>query len=197
MIRNIALWVSLSMLFACTQKQELEMTLNTSANVLKTGDTLSFYTYHAQGDVTYSLTPNIGALVTNQYYVAPLTLLKDSTWVTLYAQTATQTASSKILLVKAQATDTVISFTQTIQPLLVANCNFSGCHGNGSRAGRVELNTYDSVVKYVEPYQPSQSLLYTSLIKTDPLRRMPPAGPLHAYKIDWVRKWIEQGAVNN
>ncbi len=197
MIKNILLIFSLSILIACTSSQDEEMSLQTSTHVLKTGDTLSFYTYHAKGDVSYRVAPNLGSLVSAQNYKAPLTLLTDSTWVTLYAQTATQTASSNILLVKAQATDTVISFTQTIQPLLVANCNFTGCHGNGSRAGRVELSTYDSVVKYVVPYQPSQSLLYTSLIKSDPLRRMPPAGPLHTYKINWVSKWIEQGAVNN
>ena len=197
MIKNILFLFSFSLLLACTAVEDAEMSLQTSTQVLKTGDSLSFYTYHAQGDVTYGLMPNIGTLITTKYYVAPSTLLKDSTWVTLYAKTSTQTTSSKILLVKSQPTDSVISFAQIIQPLMVANCNFNGCHGNGSRAGNVELSSFDSAVKYVIPYQPNQSLLYTSLIKSDPLRRMPPAGPLHAYKINWVSKWIEQGANNN
>ena len=191
-------WVALMFtVSACTTPGEFSMELNTSTNVAKTSDTVSFYVSHADGDITFTISPNTGLIASNNIYIAPATILNDSTWVTLYAQTATQTASRKILLVKAQATDTVISFAKTIQPLLVANCNFSGCHGNGSSAGRVELSQYDSVVKFVVPYQPGKSLLYASLIKTDPLRRMPPAGPLHPYKINWVSKWIEQGANNN
>lgn len=90
-----------------------------------------------------------------------------------------------------------VSFSQTILPLFVSNCNFSGCHGNGSRGGRVELGSYDSVMNAVIPFAALTSKAYYAMIKTDPLRVMPPAGKLHQHKIDAVKHWIDQGALNN
>jgi hypothetical protein len=189
--------MSVMLVFSCTKKQSEEMVLVSSAYVLKTGDSLQLHVVNAPEAIQFTVAPALGSVTSIGKYYAPQTLYADSTWITLRAQSGSQTDYVNVLLVKSTAADTLISFNQTIMPLLVANCNFSGCHGNGSRAGKVDLTSYDSVMKQVVVFQPNYSLLYTSLIKTDELRRMPPAGPLQPYKLTWVRNWIEQGAHQN
>lgn len=171
--------------------------VNPNQVYLKTGDSIQFTITNATANTVIKLQPNIGDLKPGNWYVAPSSMLNDSTQITLAITDDIRQVNATITLIKSDVTDTLISFSKTILPLMVANCNFQFCHGNGSRAGKVELSTYDSVMKIVSVYQPTQSLLYTSLLKPDPLRRMPPAGPLHAYKINYIKKWIEQGALNN
>ena len=164
---------------------------------LKTDDSIQFSITNATGITVIKLQPNIGDLEAGNWYVAPSSILTDSIQISLDITDGARQTSAIITLVQSDVNDTVISFNNTILPLMIANCNFKFCHGNGSNAGKVELSAYDSVVKVVNMYQPKTSLLFTSLFKQDPLRRMPPAGPLHAYKIDYIKKWIEQGALNN
>jgi hypothetical protein len=164
---------------------------------LKTGDSIKFTITNATANTVIKLQPNIGDFKSGNWYVAPSSILNDSTQITLAITDDKRQVNASITLLKSDVNDTIISFSKTILPLMVANCNFQFCHGNGSRAGKVELSTYDSVMKIVSVYQPTKSLLYTSLLKPDPLRRMPPAGPLHAYKINYIKKWVEQGALNN
>lgn len=147
--------------------------------------------------VAVSFSPDIGTLNEAGYYIAPSSLLHDSLRVTFTAQSGNHVRTASTTVLKSDRNDTVISFGHTIMPLLQANCNFSGCHGNGSKAGNVDLSDFTSVIRHVVPHKPAQSLLYLSLIKPDPSRRMPPAGALHAYRIAYVRKWIEQGALNH
>lgn len=145
---------------------------------------------------SFYLEPNIGVLRNDYVYFSPSSIARDSTLVMIKLIENNQIAAS-ILLVKQDANDTLVSFQRVMMPLFISNCNFQGCHGNGSRAGRVSLINYDSTIRHVVTYQPERSLLYQSLIKTDPLRRMPPAGPLNGNRIAWVKKWIEQGCLNN
>lgn len=165
--------------------------------IIRTGDSILFTITNATINSVIKLQPNIGEFKSGNWYVAPSSIVTDSTQINIKVTDDTRQANATITLLKSDVSDTLISFSKTILPLMVANCNFQFCHGNGSRAGKVELSTYDSVMKIVGVYQPTQSLLYTSLLKPDPLRRMPPAGPLHAYKINYIKKWIEQGALNN
>jgi len=164
---------------------------------LKTDDSIQFSITNATAITVIKLQPNIGDLEAGNWYVAPSSILTDSIQISLDITDGARQTSAIITLVQSDVNDTVISFNNTILPLMIANCNFKFCHGNGSNAGKVELSAYDSVVKVVNMYQPKTSLLFTSLLKQDPLLRMPPAGPLHAYKIDYIKKWIEQGALNN
>lgn len=164
---------------------------------LKTGDSIQFTITNATINTVISLQPNIGEFKSGNWYVAPSSIATDSTQINIKVTDDVRQATSIITLVKSDVNDTIISFNKTVLPLMVANCNFQFCHGNGSRAGKVELSSYDSVMKSVMAFKPNNSLLYTSLLKPDPLRRMPPAGPLHAYKINYIKKWIEQGALNN
>jgi Planctomycete cytochrome C len=116
---------------------------------------------------------------------------------TIKATYQKQQSTVQLKITKKAFQQPVVSYAQTIKPLLANNCNFSGCHANGSRGGKVELSVYDSVKTSVFPFNADASKLYFSLIKTDPLRVMPPAGKLHADKIQSVWLWIEQGALNN
>lgn len=145
--------------------------------------------------VSWNIEPEVGIITSQNFYKAPSSLLHDSAKVLVKADNGSETATCSVTIVKQDVNDTAISFSKTILPLMEGNCNFKGCHGNGSKAGKVELSNYANTMKTVYPYQPGKSLLYISLIKSDPLRRMPPAGALHQYRIDYFRKWIEQGAV--
>ena len=164
---------------------------------LKTDDSVQIFITNATENIVIKFQPNIGCINEGNWYLAPSSILTDSMQITLDITDGAQQTNAIITLVQSDVNDTVISFNNTILPLMIANCNFKFCHGNGSNAGKVELSAYDSVVKVVNMYQPKTSLLFTSLLKQDPLSRMPPAGPLHAYKIDYIKKWIEQGALNN
>lgn len=193
----IVSWMlSLGMFAACQSSEKPYLKLEFSTTQLKTSDTVRFKVLGAVGTPTIVLSPNAGQISGN-FYIAPSTIQNDLFFVVAKVYTPTQLNETVLMIKKADSTDTPISFSETIVPLLQSNCNFSGCHGNGSMAGGVKLTDYTSVKKTVVPYQPQQGILWNSLLKTDPLRRMPPAGPLHAYQVEWIRKWIEQGAHNN
>ncbi len=201
---NILIWISL-VAFAVSCKhsvdEEAEKDLSTtfSATTCYEQDTIHIQVFLGneiyKGNVVWN---NINvSKVNNEYiFIAPA-IYTDSSALLLTAQVTEQTYSQTILVTKRAFQHTPVSYQATVQPLLTSNCNFSGCHANGSRAGKVELSVYDSVMKSVVPYNAAASLLYASLIKTDPLRIMPPAGKLHDYKIEEVRLWIEQGAKSN
>jgi hypothetical protein len=170
------------------------LSINPASVMLHTGDSV-LLEVKPGNNASWKIEPEIGEITSGNYYKAPSSILNDSVKVLLKASNGTETASSTVTVIKKDINDTAISFSRTILPLMEGNCNFKGCHGNGSKAGKVELNNYTNTMKTVYPYQPGKSLLYISLVKADPLRRMPPAGALHQYRIDYFKKWIEQGAI--
>lgn len=93
----------------------------------------------------------------------------------------------------------VISFSSQVQPLLSANCNFSGCHGANPQ-GPGSFQTYDQVMGSIKAGNAHGSKLYQSITRRGFVEeRMPPSGyqevsPENAKLIYW---WIEQGAKNN
>jgi hypothetical protein len=186
------------LMWACKDKDEntTQFRLNIP-EVVHIGDSIKIGVVNNNASVRFSLMPNAGFVSDGMYYVAPPTLAADSLVVALMATSANEMASQNIRVIRGDRPDSTLSYKEVIEPLLSANCNFSGCHGNGSRAGGVNLENYTSTLSWVDAYRPLNSLLYLSLIKHDPLRRMPPAGPLHSYKIKQVSIWIEQGALQN
>ena len=144
-----------------------------------------------------SWTTTLGTINNEGKWIAPTHIELDTIRCTIAAFYKKKQGRVLIKVTKKAFQQPTISYAQTIQPLLTNNCNFSGCHANGSRGGKVELSVYDSVKKSVLPFNANASKLYFSLIKTDPLRVMPPAGKLHPNKIQSVWLWIEQGAQNN
>lgn len=92
-------------------------------------------------------------------------------------------------------------FQNEILPILIANCNYSGCHNEPYGADGVILSNYTQVMQSgeVRSGRPSESDLYEVLIETRDDKRMPPPPypRLSSEQIAKVRKWIEQGALNN
>jgi hypothetical protein len=108
-----------------------------------------------------------------------------------------------------------VSFSKDIKPILVANC--LTCHdgsGEGSSTSGFSVKTYDSIMngtKYgpvVVPGSSESSTLYRMVAhKVDEKIQMPPhhdgalaAGrgePLTERQIEYIEKWIDQGAKNN
>lgn len=177
--------------------QPISLELNTLTTRVYTGDTVMLF---LKGNINNdAVTWNIPAEQRNDSFIWVVQrITTDSIVQPVSATLKSQSISRLFSIINRAYRDSVVSFSRTVLPLMQANCNFSGCHGSGSRAGRVSLHNYDSILFYsVIPYEAASSKLYYSLIKTDPLRVMPPAGKLHAYKIESVRLWIEQGAKQN
>jgi len=96
--------------------------------------------------------------------------------------------------------DTVY-FQNQVLPLLISQCAKSGCHDAQTHKEGVKLIDYQSVINTgkVKPFQPSSSKMYTMLNLSNPEDRMPPApnSPLTTDQKNLIKKWIEQGALNN
>lgn len=90
-----------------------------------------------------------------------------------------------------------VSFQNDIQPILSQNC--ASCH-NGSVAPDLRSGTsYTALTAnnaYVIPSDADNSILHKALIgQGAPL--MPPSGALSQAKINLVKQWINEGALNN
>lgn len=96
--------------------------------------------------------------------------------------------------------DTVY-FQNDILPLIVGNCGISGCHDAATAQDGVILDNYANIIQTgdVKPGNPGNSELYENIVETDPDKIMPPPpnSPLTAAEIALIKKWIEQGALNN
>jgi hypothetical protein len=94
-----------------------------------------------------------------------------------------------------------ISFNSDIQPLFNASC--INCHGS---QGNLSVRNYSSLMDgrsnngpVVIPENGDESLIIKKLRGTASGDRMPsePASPWSDFKIMLIKKWIDQGALNN
>ena len=94
-----------------------------------------------------------------------------------------------------------VSFAKDIQPMLNASC--INCHGNNNK---LSVRTYANLMKgtsnngpVVIPKNGAGSLITKKLQGTASGDRMPPepASKWSDSKIELVKKWIDQGALNN
>jgi hypothetical protein len=96
-----------------------------------------------------------------------------------------------------------VKFSTTVQGILSANCNFSGCHGDSGGGGHEEesfsLVGYDNVIENgkVKAGDAHSSDLYKVISGHG--KKMPPdpRSPLADDDIKRIYVWIEQGAKNN
>jgi Cytochrome C oxidase, cbb3-type, subunit III len=94
--------------------------------------------------------------------------------------------------------DTVY-FQNQILPLMVSQCAQTNCHDVISAEDGIITTDYAHIRDEVKPYFPTQSKLYKAIIDTDLDDRMPPP-PAAGWTVDQknlLKKWIEQGALNN
>ncbi|MCB9637955.1 MAG: hypothetical protein H6727_03510 [Myxococcales bacterium] len=115
----------------------------------------------------------------------------------------------------AECSDTNVSFSKCVQPILVSNCSGSGCHGaEGFQLIQLEKDTHQSIVggtdgvssgqnfpmKQIAPGDPDNSYLYLKISQEKPKvgARMPlDRAPLYANQLEAIRTWIAEGAKNN
>ena len=92
-----------------------------------------------------------------------------------------------------------ITYSNDVQTIISAHCNFNGCHG-ANPVDKGALLTYEDVSKFVKYGDAHGSKLYQVITRRGSVEeRMPPNGYLdvsseNAKLIYW---WIEQGARNN
>lgn len=94
-----------------------------------------------------------------------------------------------------------VYFINEIFPILKSNCALSGCHGNGSMEDGVDLSSYEKIISTadIEAFNAEDSDLYEVITDNDLEDRMPPqpAPGLSSEQIALIKKWIDQGALNN
>ncbi len=90
------------------------------------------------------------------------------------------------------------SFTKDIAPIFDANC--AGCHGNGAKMGKLELDSFEGLMKggshgvAIIPGKSAHSRLYL-MISNQATPAMPLSGkPLAAGEIETIKNWIDAGA---
>ena len=96
-----------------------------------------------------------------------------------------------------------VSYHKQILPILQARCQ--GCHQPARDSGQYVMTDFDRLVAGGEseeaaiiPGKPDESYLMLQIIPEDGAASMPPKGdPLSEVEIELIRKWIEQGAVND
>jgi len=88
-----------------------------------------------------------------------------------------------------------VSFSKDVMPILAANCNQAGCHGDVSPAKGIALTTYAAVRTLVRPGDSTNSKLYRQI--SGPRPKMPPGKPLSSADVATIQKWIDEGALNN
>lgn len=96
-----------------------------------------------------------------------------------------------------------VSFGRHVEPLLQQRCAVSGCHAGSTPAAGLNLQTpaYSNLMNHqprlVVAGAGNNSLLIQRLDgRIQP--RMPLSGnPLNQNQIDGIKKWIDEGALNN
>lgn len=89
----------------------------------------------------------------------------------------------------------LVSYELDVIPLW-AQC--VGCHNGTVPPNFEDSVSYDELLNgYVVPGDADASILYKSLLGTDGVSLMPPGSSWPSAKIDLVRAWINQGALNN
>ncbi|MBI5801434.1 MAG: SUMF1/EgtB/PvdO family nonheme iron enzyme [Verrucomicrobia bacterium] len=95
-----------------------------------------------------------------------------------------------------------INFAKDIQPIFEFNC--VSCHKEGHAKGGLRMETRELTLKGGEsgagvvPFQPAKSPVHTStIVSKDDEKLMPPVAkdPLAKEEIEFIRLWIQQGAV--
>jgi hypothetical protein len=88
-----------------------------------------------------------------------------------------------------------VSYQSDILPLW-GEC--VSCHNGNEPPNLEDMVSYDELLNgYVEPGDADASVLYKSLLGIDNVSLMPPGSIWPNAKINLVRDWINQGALNN
>jgi mono/diheme cytochrome c family protein len=83
------------------------------------------------------------------------------------------------------------TFKADVAPLFKNAC--SGCHSGFKQKARLDVTSYDSVMKKVKAGEPDKSTIHNCLIGKG-AKQMPPKNPLSEAQIALVKAWIAGGA---
>jgi len=81
-----------------------------------------------------------------------------------------------------------MSFSMDINPIIVANCAFSGCHGENSIDG--DFTTYQGIKNKID----NGDLIRNEVVTR---KKMPKNATLPDCEIDKIESWLNAGAPNN
>ena len=103
----------------------------------------------------------------------------------------------------ADQADSAVSYTRDILPVFQAHCQ--GCHQPAKPSGDYVMTTFDGLVRggeselpAVSAGDPDESYLLELIEPTDGQAEMPQGKPpLSEHEIGLVRRWIEQGAIDD
>ena len=94
-----------------------------------------------------------------------------------------------------------VYFENDIFPLIISTCATTDCHGTVNPQDDIVFKDYASIIENgkIKPGNPEGSKLFKVINEDEPQDRMPPESnePLSPEQISKIRKWIEQGALNN
>ena len=83
------------------------------------------------------------------------------------------------------------TFAKDVAPLLKNAC--ANCHSGAKQKARLDVTSYDSLVKFVKAGDPDKSRLHKALLGKG-AKLMPPKNPLAAEQVAVVKDWIAAGA---
>jgi len=97
--------------------------------------------------------------------------------------------------------DSGVSFQEHVQPVIIYNCSYSGCHSDQYQAGGLRLTDYFSyfstaALGLVVPNNPDGSRL-VQIIENPTYHNPYIIWQLNDNHKKGIRKWIEEGAQNN
>jgi hypothetical protein len=83
------------------------------------------------------------------------------------------------------------SYKTDVAPLLSAAC--ANCHSGKKKKAGLDVESFDSVAKFVKAGEPDKSKLHNSLLGKG-AKLMPPKNPLEEKEVAIIRAWIAAGA---
>jgi mono/diheme cytochrome c family protein len=87
--------------------------------------------------------------------------------------------------------DKVPTFKADVAPLFKDAC--SSCHGGLKAKAKLDVSSYDSVMRHVKSGEPDKSKLHMALLGKG-AKQMPPKNPLSDEQVALVKAWITGGA---
>lgn len=92
-----------------------------------------------------------------------------------------------------------VCFNKNILPIFITNCTYGGCHNSkgGGDDESYNLTTYEGIMQGITPRHPSQSPIYNSIRGNSPSMPPSPHSKLTGKQIDYIKAWINFGAVNS